>query len=209
MVFDKEDNNAMHYSHIVDSYQNNEVELHHFLYSDVYRVKETLLKDKASEPYQDNVDPLQTYRTTHENIYQLCKEQNAHQQVRLENNTWRKLVSGLINFLYNLFPFIGRWIAKDTDPDDSVKAVFTTPESSDPNKPEPSPEPTKMFCSEFVAHSMNIAASQSFTLFDDWKMKRRARYVPPQALAEHMEKEGLVEKVEEEQLDIPLMKMFR
>ncbi|VEB37882.1 Uncharacterised protein [Legionella sainthelensi] len=208
MVFDKDDNNAMHYSHVVDSYQHNRVELHHFLYSDVYRVKKELFKDKLIRNPEKNEDALNEYRNIHENLYALSKEQYSVQQVRLKNNTLRKILSGLVNLLYRVFSFIGHWVARDTSPDDAIRSVLTAPPPTHCSSQTPLPKPTKMFCSEFVANTLNIAASQSFALFDEWKIKRRAHYVPPEALAEHLEKEDLVEHVTPEQLNIPLTRMF-
>ncbi|KTD53255.1 hypothetical protein Lsan_3665 [Legionella santicrucis] len=208
MIFDKEDNNAMHYSHIVDAYQHNRVELHHFLYSDVYRVKKELFKDKRIQNPEKSEDALNEYRTIHENLYTLSKEQYSAQQVRLENNTWRKIFSGFVNMLYRVFSFIGHWVARDTSPDEAIRSVLTAHPTKRSNDKNTLPKPTKMFCSEFVANTLNIAASQSFALFDEWKIKRHAHYVPPEALAEHLEKEDLVGHVTPEQLNIPLMRMF-
>ncbi len=214
MVFDKDDNDAMHYSHIVETYQYNRVELHHLLYSDVFRVKQEFFKDNRLQNPDNNTDVLSEYGTIHENLYALSKEQYGQgsaetQQVRLENNTWRKIVSGIVNLIYRVFPHIGRWIARDTSTDEAVRVVLVASSPRRSNDSDISLAPTKIFCSEFVADTLNIAASQSFSLFDKWKIKRRARYVPPEALAEHLEIEGLAEPVALEELDIPLMRMFR
>lgn len=214
MVYDRNGDNQLHYSHVVDTYQHNSVELHHFLYSNVYRVKPELFPVNEESDSDKGKDALDEYRIIHENLYDLVKEEaykdesepNSSPQVRLENNTVRKILSGFVNLLYRIVPFIGRWIAKDTSQEEAIKSVLVAPSTKDPNTPT---KPTKMFCSEFVANSMSIAASQSFALFDQWKIHRRARYLPPEGLAKHLQKENLVEEIGLDELNIPLTRMFR
>lgn len=212
IVYDKTDN-AMHYSHVVDEYQNNKVELHHFLYSDVYRVEDKLFENMPPQN-QQNQTALDEYRAIHENLYKLCKENNEQAHVRLVNTTFRKVMSGIVNLLYKTFPFIGRFLAKDNDTDKIIAQVLTSPKVKQTKQsntlPEQVIEPksTKIFCSEFVANSLAIAAEQSPALSEKWQIHRRAQYVPPQALADHLKKECLVKSVKDTE-DIPLMRMFQ
>ncbi len=199
----------MHYSHVVDLYQHNKVELHHLLYSDIYRIKSKHFTNGEQNPDKEK-SAIAEYSTIHENLYALTKEEaakneavNGRQQVRLENNTLRKIAAGLVNMLYKIFPFIGRWIAKDTNPDEAIRTVLTAPPSKKENK---APEPTKIFCSEFVENSLIIAASQSPALFEAWNIHRRSRYIPPEALVDHLKQADLAEEVVPE---IPLIRMFK
>lgn len=220
MVFDKDDNGAMHYSHVVDNYEHNKVELHHLLYSDIYRVNHKLFENKspqnpktATNP-DGNENPVDEYRVVHENLYALSKEQasinsvtNDKQLINLENNTWRKISAGFINLMYRLSFFIKYLIAKDTDPDHSIRSVLTVNSKKVP-KDSDKAAATRMFCSEFVANEMIIAAAQTPALCDKWFINRRARYLPPEALVEHLEKEKLVDCISDKELNMPLLRMF-
>lgn len=183
IVHDEKDG-KIHLSHIVNKYRNNELKPHHLLFSNIYRLD---LGDKETQ---------EQYEKTQKGLYDAF---SGH--LISENSDSRKIVSGILKTLFNILGGILKVFRGVQSKDESIDRAYI-------NKTVDTKE-NLMFCSEFVAESINAGihqikaerqinskknanSSKSESDLNYLLKTSNAKELPPQEMIDKLEREGKV-----------------